>query len=173
MYICIKYLKFRELGIKKESDLYVYEICKNLEDCRQLFSSNLDFKNQDLVDVYDESEKKWKAGIIKGSTYIQENGKLVFMYNVNVEEAATKQIKTLQVSRKAGSIAEYNTRNGPSQEVLHLPLYNRYIKSNGEIAYLEFPKLLAFGSWCSCRQIIGEVLMQAKHFVAAYGILMN
>ena len=46
-------------------------------------------------------------------------------------------------------------------------MYNRY--DNGkDLIHLEFPKLISFGTWCTCREIISEVLLQARHFISYY-----
>lgn len=34
--------------------------------------------------------------------------------------------------------------------------------------YLEFPKLVAFGTWCTCKELAAEISLQARHFMAYY-----
>lgn len=150
------------MGISKDSILYCYEVNRSIEDSRNIYdfkdiSKNL--QKNDKIDIYNTELKKWMNGIFLGISYKSINGKLVEINDVLIDG----KLDILHVENE--QIAAYLSRTSYFTEIMNMPMYNRFYKSDGTIAFLEFPKIISFPTWCTCAQLINEILLQAQHFM--------
>ncbi len=159
----------RTMGIRKDSNLYVYEMPWSLEDCRTLYARRTPYRAREKVDVFDPQAKRWRAGVVAASRWKTGSGKLAVVNEVVLESQDPSE--TLQVDNE--NIAPHMSHVGTSiADVINLPVYNRYFKPDGTVASLEFPKMISFGTWCTCSQIVAEALLQARSFLGRYGTSM-
>ena len=144
--------------LRKDSERYVYEVCRTYEDCNEIYK-DVKFKPNDLVDVFDHESKIWISGRYIGSNIFQTKGTNCVINEI-VNEGKTKTFKV-----ESKDLAPYLMKVFPSTEVINIPMYNKFIKEDGTITYLEFPKMISLSNWCTCKQVIEEIKLQARHFM--------
>lgn len=147
--------------LRKDSDLYVYEVCRSLEDCTAIYDKTNRFKVNDKVNYYDKIRNNWLVGTVKSIAWKSYDEGVKLMNEVAIENGKT-------IFAENNDLKSFSSKINEANEVINLPMYNRYIKPDGTKTYMEFPKVISFGTWCTCRQIISEVILQAKHFMACY-----
>eukprot|EP00826_Nyctotherus_ovalis_P060938 TRINITY_DN8617_c0_g1_i1.p1 TRINITY_DN8617_c0_g1~~TRINITY_DN8617_c0_g1_i1.p1 ORF type:complete len:379 (+),score=64.91 TRINITY_DN8617_c0_g1_i1:1385-2521(+) len=148
--------------LRKDSDLYVYEIARTLEDCKAIYANTIRFKRGDKVSLFDRHARKWEIGTIKDISWKVINNKSTLINEMETE----REKKIILVETK--ELVPYSPKMVEVHEVVKVPMYNRYAKEDGTRTYLEFPKMVTFGMWCTCSQVISEVLLQARHYMASY-----
>jgi len=152
----------RDIVLRKDSDLYVYEVARKSEDCKSIYAQTIRFKKNDKVSYFDKDKSKWEIGTIKAISWKKIENKLTLVNEIETD----KEKKVILVESK--ELILYFPKLKELNDVIKLEMRNRYMKEDGTKIYLEFPKMIAFGAWFTCSQVITEVLLQARHYMASY-----
>lgn len=142
--------------MRKDSELYVYEVCRSLKSCIEITPKIPKFEENDMVDVYDEKVREWTSGTVVGVTWRKVKKKLVLVSEV--------QLSTSLLLVQSSDLFQYLSKTSRSAPVT-IPMYNRW---GANALLLQFPKMVSLCSWWTFKQLVREVSLQARSFMTRY-----